>query len=342
VVTVSRNRRSAKPAVDDDDEEEEKPRTTVRRRRDEVKTRRRPVEDDSDVNATDIDDDEDDEEEEEKPRSRRAAPAKKRTRVVDDDDDDDDEEDEEEERPRARKTSAAKKRSRVVNDDDEEDDDDEEEEEKPRIRSRRAKGSPPPGIRTGLAGAEQTLKSGGGFDRVALTNEPELIKILKPESILSYRQHWVSTDGKDRPYTCLGSDCPLCDMGDPSTATYGLNVLHLSGGDRPKVKLLQIGTRAFQALKEAATDKRTNKIRMDKDFWAVQRSGKRQQTQTNFRPVKERDIEEDWAEVLEFFDLDELPELIEKAERNLYDWSIIQVSTKKQLREIAGYLSEED
>jgi len=74
----------------------------------------------------------------------------------------------------------------------------------------------------------------------------------------------------------------------------------------------------------------------------VSRSGKGNKSQTNFLPMKERDLEEDWEEIFETFDLADLPAIIEEAQEDLFDYSIIQTHTAKQLRDIARHLSEDD
>ena len=198
----------------------------------------------------------------------------------------------------------------------------------------------PPGVRTGFAGVAETKKSAGGdIVRMTLRQESDLVKFLESENFVTYRQHWIAQGGgqPDRPHTCIGVDCPLCALGDRGSQSIGYNVLHLSTGGAPVNKVLQVGIKAHNALMEAATDKATGAIRIDRDYWAISRSGKGQQSQTNFRPVKQRDLEDDWSEVVEYFDIDDLPSIIKTAQAHCYDASIVQVETHAQLLEVARF-----
>jgi hypothetical protein len=338
---VSRRRDRVRPVEEDEDEDVDATERPVRTRKAasaKKKTTRRPppppVEDEDD----DLDDEDEDELEDDE---------------LDDEEDDyiDDEEEEESPPPRRKKTTTTRKstttrkarRAAPVEDEDEE-------EEPPRRRKAstkrtgtKSKTKLPPGVRTGWKGAEETRKAaGGGADRVALGNEPILLKFLEDAPLVSFRQHWVpqGANQPDRPYTCVGTDCPICELGDKTSACIVYNVLVLSEEDEPSNKILQVGVRASKALEDAAKDQKGN-IRIDKDFFAASRSGKGQQAQTNFRPVKQRDLEDDWPEVLEDFDLDELAGVIEEARENCFDPSIVQTSTRKQLDEVAQYLADD-
>lgn len=330
----------------------------------------RPVEEDDFEDFDDeVENDEDLEDEEEddevvRPRDRaraaKKAPARRRRTPVEEDDEEDDDEDtdftdveddeEDEESPRrrrpAKKAAAARpaRRRRSTEDDDEE--------ETPRRRrpASRSKsdGGPPPGVRVGGRGAEETRKSGGpGLDRIQLGSEPELIKVLgnyPDEPFVSLRQHWVTVPGAqgNRPFTCPGKkECPLCNMGDMSNAAYVFNVLHLSGSAKPENKVLQISTKPYEAWKKLATDKTTGKILFGRNYWAVSKSGKKQTTQTNFLPVKVRDLEEEWPELFEHFDLEDLPDIVARAKKGRFDYTVIEHQTIKKLKEVARYAADD-
>jgi len=345
---VTRRRDRAVEAPEDEEEDVDVVERPARRKapvtpKRSVVTRHTYDEEDLD-DEEELDDElEDDEEEPVAPKPRPAA-AKRRAPLIPVEDED---EDEEEPAPKRRSVRpvAAKRRSAAVQDDDEEED------TTPRKRPlarRTGKGGRelPPGVATGWAGAEAIAKAGGGnAPRLALSATHELIKFLEPEPFMSFRQHWApSGPGQpERPYPCPVpiAPCPFCDLGINGTSTFGFNILHLSDPVGPSVKILQIGIKAEKALLEACADKATGAPRLERDFFAVNRSGKGQQSQTNFRPVKLRDLEEDWPEVLEQFDVEELPEIIEDAKKQCFDTSIIPVYSTKQLREVARYLVEE-
>lgn len=243
------------------------------------------------------------------------------------------------------RTTTKRRRAPAPVEDAEETDDDEDEVEEAPVSKKTTKGRKlPPGIHTGLAGAEAVRKAGGsGIRRLTLGEDPELIKVLEAEPFVAFRQHWIN-DGQgqgNRPYVCREGDCPLCEVGDNPAKTIQFNVLHLSNTDGPPDnKVLALGVRAYAAFKSAATFK--EKPAFDRDYWAITRSGKNQQSQTNFRPVKERDLEEDWDEIFENFDLEDLSEIIAEAQENNFEPDIITVPSRKALLDIAKYMVDEE
>ena len=270
-------------------------------------------------------------------------PEVRRRRVEEDDDD----------KPVARRRD----RARVEEPDDKEpeddprndEDDDTEPEEKPRRRSRKsAEDEPPPGIHVGLEGAERVAKSGAGtISRLTLSKEPELVKVLENGPFASYKQHWVKQGGNqnDKPYTCPETDdCPLCAMGHRWSKVFVFNVLHLSPNDgKPTNKILQVGVKAYNSFKSTATPRGKDKPAFDKDYWAISRSGQGTSSQTNFNPVKERDLEEDWEEIFDEFEPADLGDIIEESCDHMFDWKIIQKPlSNKELRDVARHLTEED
>ena len=319
----------------------------VRRRRDQAAV---PEDDEED------EDDEDVDVTQSTSRSRRpASRTKARATIVkrsnyddlDDEDlpDEDDEDDEPAER-RARKTTASTKkasarRSAPV------DEDDEDEKPAPRRRGKTSRGKSgiPAGLHLGAAGAEEVIRSGGGSaSRFDFTEEPKLVAFMESEVLATYRQHWVpqgSMKGGDRPFFCIGSaaGCPLCEMGDRTTATHVLNVLEFSD-EGPVNKTLRIGIKAYKALKAAVPGKADPPNFLDL-FFAVNRSGKGQSSQTNFTPVKRRDLAEDWDEIFDHFDEDDLDDILAEGHENVFGLEIIEMATKKQLDEQAKYLSED-
>jgi hypothetical protein len=178
---------------------------------------------------------------------------------------------------------------------------------------------------------------------LSITGEPELIKFLEAAPFANFKQHWVPQGKRqpDRPYTCPGTGCPLCKIGDVGSKAFCFNVLHLSTGGDPEPKMLQVAVKAFEALKEAATPRDADRPKIRVGYWAVTRSGKGQRSQTNFRPVKERDLEEDWSEIFEHFNFDELPDIIEEAKTQLLKPDFVRPSTIAQLQKVARLLSEE-
>lgn len=317
----------------------------VSRRRDRVRDEEPEEEEEEDEPEEDEDEDPVDATPRRRPSgrtsARRAPSAVRSRRVVDDEDEneDDDDDDEEEEAPSARHSKSAK-RARPARHDDDDDDD-----EKPTARSRRQGGGLPPGLKVGLTGATELAQSSGGAERLQLQPEPILIKCLENGPFVSFRQHWVgSAGGANRPYTCVGAHCPLCEAGDNNPAkTFWFNVLQLSGTSAgPVNKVLPLGQRAFRAWSKLATGRGEEEAHFDQGFWAINRTGKQGQSQTNFQPVKQRDLEEDWPELEDSFSFEDLPAILKSARKEMFDHTVVQVTPVKELRRIAEYLTSDE
>lgn len=339
---VSRRRDRARADEIDEDEEEdvdatERPvrarKATKRTTKKRATTRRRPEPEPEEDDEEDYDEEEeelDEEEEEEEPppprrkkaaATKKAAPARRRRAAPEEDEEDE----EEEEPPRRRRSTTARKASGTT--------------------KKKAKTGPRPGISRGQKGAEEVARaSGGGVTRLTLSQQPELVKVLEPEPFCSFMQHWISSGpGQgDRPYVCLRVDCPLCEIGDSPNKTHLFNILHLSGDAEPSNKVLQIGVKAFKAFVSAATPRGKERPIYDRDYWAISRSGKDQQSQTNFQRIKDEDLDEDWDEIFEYIGDAEIEDLVVEAQDHLFDDSIVQTHTAKQLRELARYAADDD
>ena len=243
-----------------------------------------------------------------------------------------DEEEEEEETPRKARKWAK-----------DEDDDDEEEERRPARGVRGATRStrkddddekPRTPLRSGWAGAKRVKESSSDFAEELKfdTDEGILIKFLQDEPFTSYRQHWIERKGK-KSFICLEDGCPLCDIGDRPSGKYCFNVLLLSEGE-PQVKVWVVGSRLFGVLEKKAEDKKTGPL--TRLYWQVERTGKGSKAQTSVDAVKERDLGEDWEmEPLE-------DDVLERYLKQCYDESAITVQTRKQLKDIAHEVSDED
>lgn len=305
---------------------------TVARRRDRV----RDDDEDTTVDASDRPSRRHREDDDDEPRTSR------RERAARDDDDDDAPED----RPRRSRREEpddddepAPRSRRDRNDDDEE----------PRPKAKR---DVPEGVRKGWDGADETAKSGGEGGGVAwlrIEDRVELVKFLEDAPLTSYRQHWLesaSTEGKARPYLCPGAKCPICAQGDSPAGYYLFNVLYLSGGAVPEVRVLQVNNTAYKNLKEVFADRKTGSPIIDADgvFASVKKSGKGFQTRTTFTKVKERDLQDDWDEVFEYFDFKDLPDMLDDAMKDLYTPEEVspKATPRRELEKLAKYLDEPD
>jgi hypothetical protein len=153
-----------------------------------------------------------------------------------------------------------------------------------------------------------------------------LVMFLEDGPYATYGQHWPDwiTKGK-RNFVCLTPDCPLCDVGDKPSQVACFNVLDL-GGDEPILTSFQVGITVCQAIMSYADDPKQG---LANRYYAVSTSGQRQQKRINVRPVKQRDLEEDF----QFTALtdDEVEAFADK----LWDESSVDETSRRDLVEIA-------
>lgn len=337
-----------KRADEDDDrfEEDDEPRAR----------RRRPAEDDDEderpARRVSRRKDEDDEDEAPKPRRRRAAaddddedekPAKRRARARDDDDDDEDE------RP------AAKRRSRARDDDEDEDekpkrrsrraaaDDDDDEDDAPRSKRRSRSrdddddddepAAPKSAIKGGWGQARKVRDESSSYaNSVKLDKEDIIIKFLQDEPYAAYKEHWLEGVKGKKSHVCISQldpkGCPLCAIGEKARAKFSFNVAVWDEGW--SLKSLDVGVTVFEQLGNFNDDKRNGPL--TKLYWAVKRTGKGPKSVTNFTPVKEEDLEEEW-------DCDPLTKSEVKGFK-LYDPSVISKPSRRDLQELAKDLDD--
>lgn len=193
-------------------------------------------------------------------------------------------------------------------------------------------------VRPGWDGYRTTkAKSGFGADFLKFNDSGEamLIRFLEAAPFASYRQHWIDRQSGKRSWVCIEESCPLCDAGDTPGFRIAFNVLLLSDG-KPQNKVWEVGPRLAEQLEAKAKDKRTGPLDRDDIYWAVSRTGKKSKTAYSVDPVKARDLKEDW----------EMEPLEEKAmtfyQGRMYDSKVIKVPAKKQLKEIAAEMLDED
>jgi hypothetical protein len=193
-------------------------------------------------------------------------------------------------------------------------------------------------VRTGWGGYRETkAKSGFGADFLKFndTGEAMLLKFIEAEPFASYRQHWIDRQSGKRSWVCIEDDCPLCDAGDTPSFRIAFNVLLLSD-DKPINKVWEVGPRLAEQLEAKAKDKRTGPLDRSDIYWAVSRTGKKSKTSYSVDPVKARDLKEDW----EMAPLEDT--VIKRYQGKMYDSSVIKVPAKKQLKEIAAEMLDEE
>jgi len=186
---------------------------------------------------------------------------------------------------------------------------------------------------------------GGAGEKFAVdfkfTEDPQIIR-FHADSFppFSYKEHWLSskTSGK-RSYVCLNPknkpdlSCPLCEMdanipGQTPKVKTSFTVANFSAA--PFQRQLMTGSkRLVDAL--FAMDSKENFGPLEGKYWAVSRSGEKQNIAYHLTPVKERDLLEDWkidpAKAKEFFDA-----------MTAYEPSIIKSYSQAELLEVAQSL----
>jgi hypothetical protein len=312
---VTRRRDRVNEEPDDDEEDEDVNVATARRSRKSTTTKRRP---------DPVDEEED----------------------YDDDDEEEEEEDADDEEETPRRTKSKTSRRRPADDEDGEDDEEKTPQQPAKSSSRKATSKPklPPGVYTGPDADEMVRGSGAAALKVDKTMR--LIKFLEPATQkITFRQHWVAqgVGQGDRPYLCPGRGCPLCAMSNRTAAVYIFNVLQLSHTDEPANRILRVGVRAWKNLEELATSKTSGKVNITQGFWAINKTGSGNAVSTNFKPVKQRDLEEDWPEIFENFAFEDLDALVAEAKENVFGVrDVVEETPMKALRDIARHLADDD
>jgi hypothetical protein len=158
----------------------------------------------------------------------------------------------------------------------------------------------------------------------------QIIKILDPDGpFASYKLHFLQqkTSGK-RSYVCLQTNCPLCDiLKHRPEVKRAFTIANLS--TNPVERQLLIATpRLYKTMHSAHFSPQGP---LNKNFWAVSRTGIKQTTVYHFNAVKGRDLEEDWK-------IQEATANAAIAELECYDSSIIRETSYQDLLEIAESL----
>jgi hypothetical protein len=206
-------------------------------------------------------------------------------------------------------------------------------------------------VSTGWGGAKQ-LKSEMPSDFAQQftvpEDEPVIIKFLQHEPFANYKQHWCEWLGKGQKlsYVCPNTKtrkiCPICANGDKPQAKFGFNIVDFTDPDNPINSILIVGFKLSNVLEKMDKDKRTMPLDREDQYFAVHKTGaegsrgRRGGTvQTNFNPVKERDLEQDW-DVQPLTD-DELEEFMS----HVYVWEDVAPKTSlKKLEEVAEAMDD--
>ena len=159
-------------------------------------------------------------------------------------------------------------------------------------------------------------------------DEEQLILFLEDDPYASFLQHWCDwvPKGHKMSYICSQDDCPLDEVDTP-TARVRFNILDLVG-DLPELRTYECGMTITDTL-----DKYAKNESLSGRYFAISMVGDKTK-RTQIRPVKVRDLEEDWN----FKPLSE--EEIAKFDSKLWDDSSLERSSRKELQEVADMATE--
>ena len=122
----------------------------------------------------------------------------------------------------------------------------------------------------------------------------QLIKFLDQSGpFANYRQHFLSNKAEGRrSYVCIGENCPLCITLDNKPETKrAFTIVNLSA--KPFQRQMLIATpRLYKTLHAGEFSPQGP---LTKNYWALNRTGQKQQTVYNLLSVKGRDLGEDWG-----------------------------------------------
>lgn len=188
-------------------------------------------------------------------------------------------------------------------------------------------------VQAGWEAADKLSVSAGDYPVEFRFNEGEftVIKFLDPNGpFASYKQHFLQqkTEGK-RSYVSLGPNDPLCTkLGSKPEDKRAFTIANLSVPGGPQRQMIVASPRLYKTLHAAHFSPAGP---LNKNYWAISRTGKMQQTVYHLTPIKPRDLQEDWGIN---------PEETEKAiaEMKPYERSVIKEHTWAELEEIANQL----
>jgi hypothetical protein len=150
-------------------------------------------------------------------------------------------------------------------------------------------------IQSGWEAAEQLVPVQTEFPTEFKHSETfQLVRFIDTAGpFANYRQHFLKekTEGR-RSYVCLGDTCPLClKLNDKPEIKRAFSIINLT--NKPYQRQMLIATpRLYKTLHAGEFSPQGP---LTKNYWAISRTGIKQQTVYNLMSVKARDLQEDWG-----------------------------------------------
>lgn len=195
-------------------------------------------------------------------------------------------------------------------------------------------------IHSGWTAGQKVMDSSSDYAQILkLESNIQIIKFVEDQPYANYRRHWVdrmtAKGPQKRAYTCLetvGKSCPLCAIGDRPQAVSAFNTVVVGDDGQVMLKTWDVGARVFNVLKAYSNDPKIGPL--SKGYFAVSKTGAKQNTQINVIPVRESALLEDY-EITP-------PTEAEIRAAGKYDSSIIQIPKLSDLSEVAQEISDYD
>ena len=161
-------------------------------------------------------------------------------------------------------------------------------------------------------------------------DEEGLIMLLEDGPYASFLQHWCEwmPRGSRLSYVCLQENCPLDAVDPKPAARVRFNIL-VCGGDTPILVTFECGMGVTEALEDYSADGP-----LSGQYFAVVMRGPKNNRRTQIRPIKIRDLKEDWG----FEPLTE--DEIAKFDDRLWDDTSLEVSSREELQKVADAFSD--
>lgn len=150
-------------------------------------------------------------------------------------------------------------------------------------------------IQSGWDAAEKLVTSSAEFPTEYKHSETfQLVRFVDQSGpFANYRQHFLKekTEGR-RSYVCIGDNCPLClKLGDKPETKRAFTIVNLTA--KPYQRQMLIATpRLYKTLHAGEFSPQGP---LTRNYWALSRTGQKQQTVYNLMAVKGRDLAEDWG-----------------------------------------------
>lgn len=150
-------------------------------------------------------------------------------------------------------------------------------------------------VQSGWEAAEQLVTAQTEFPTEFKHSESfQLIRFIDTAGpFANYRQHFLKekTEGR-RSYVCIGDNCPLClKLNDKPETKRAFSVINLSA--KPYQRQMLIATpRLYKTLHAGEFSPQGP---LTRNYWAISRTGIKQQTVYNLMSVKARDLAEDYG-----------------------------------------------